>query len=113
MTYYAPRALSRALAILASAATLVFVVSSADAATVHHCGMIGPAQSDVGLYNITAKRLSCRKTRRVLTRWYNDASAPDAGPRGWKCRTRQTGSFSFRTACRHGHFRIAWTQYSA
>ena len=89
------------------------LVSPAAGATTLHCGSIGPEGADTGLYKITAQQLSCRKTRRILTRWYNDPDAPRSGPAGWRCATRKKSRYEFRTACRHGHLRIAWTQYSA
>jgi hypothetical protein len=74
--------------------------------------MVGPRDADTGLYDITAQRLSCHKTRRILTRWYNNSNRPASGPRGWQCATREKSRFSTRTTCRHGHLRMAWTQFS-
>jgi hypothetical protein len=102
----------RATMLVAALLALIVLVAPAAGATKRHCGMIGPKDADTGLYKITAERLSCRKTRRILTRWYNDPEAPASGPRGWECTTRQKSEFATRTTCRHGHFRIAWTQYS-
>jgi hypothetical protein len=105
---------SRVAAVVVGGLLLFGILSAETAGTAsRNCGTIGSDQSDTGLYNVTAQRLSCRKARRILTRWYNDASAPDSGPRGWRCSTRSHGRYVTRTGCRHGHFRIAWTQYSA
>lgn len=82
-------------------------------ASVHHCRDVGPPRTDVGLYHITATRISCRKARIVLRRWYYDRSAPNSGPRGWRCSTRQTSPYSFRTACTRRRARIGFTRYSA
>jgi hypothetical protein len=102
----------RATMLVAALIAMLVLVAPAAGATKRHCGMIGPKDADTGLYKITAERLSCRKTRRILTRWYNDPEAPASGPRGWTCVSRQKSEFATRTTCRHGHLRIAWTQYS-
>ena len=102
----------RATLALTALAAMLVLVSPAAGAERAHCGSIGPKDADTGLYKITAERISCRKTRRILTRWYNNPDAPDGGPRGWKCVTREKSEFSTRTTCRHGHLRIAWTQFS-
>jgi hypothetical protein len=85
----------------------------ARAALTQHCRDVGPANTDVGLYHITANRISCGKARGVLRRWYYDRSAPNSGPRGWRCSTRQTSSFSSRTTCERRRARIGFTQFSA
>jgi hypothetical protein len=103
----------RATLLVAALLALLVVVAPAAGATTRHCGMIGPKDADTGLYKITAERLSCRKARRILTRWYNDPSPAPNGPPGWKCTTKQRGEYASRTTCRHGHLRIGWTQYSA
>jgi hypothetical protein len=64
----------------------------ARAADARHCRDIGPPQTDVGLYKITATRISCRRARAIVNRWYNNPSAPHSGPRGWECSTRRTSS---------------------
>ena len=99
------------VASLVAVLVLVLVAPAAGAST-GHCGSIGPKNADTGLYNITAQRISCRKTRAILTRWYNNPHARAAGPPGWKCTTRELSQFSTRTTCRHGHFRMAFTRFS-
>lgn len=92
---------------------LFVLVSPAAGATTGHCGSIGPEGADTGLYNITAQQISCRKTRRILTRWYNDPDAPKSGPAGWSCKTLKKSRYKYRTTCRHGHLRIGFTQFTA
>jgi hypothetical protein len=77
------------------------------------CANVGPAQSDVGLYKIFAQRISCLRARAILTRWYNDRSAPNSGPRGWRCQSYQQDQIASRTYCFRGHMKISFTQYSA
>jgi hypothetical protein len=77
------------------------------------CADVGPANSDVGLYKVVAKRITCARARGVLTGWYNDRSAPNSGPRGWRCRTYQQSQLAFRTYCFRGQMKISYTQYSA
>jgi hypothetical protein len=86
---------------------------SARAADARHCRDVGPPQTDVGLYKITATRVSCRRARAILNRWYKDPSAPHSGPRGWKCSRRRTSSYSFRTTCRRRGAQIGFAQFSA
>jgi len=86
---------------------------TARAAGAQHCRDVGPPQTDVGLYRITATRISCRRARTILNHWYHNAAAPDSGPRGWECSRRRTSSYSSRTTCRHRKARIGFTQYSA
>lgn len=83
------------------------------AAGTRHCRDVGPPQTDVGLYHITASGIACRRARSVLNRWYYDRSAPHSGPRGWRCSTRQIGPYSYRTTCTRKKARIGFTQYSA
>src|SRR5690348_13440813 len=85
----------------------------ASAADARHCRDVGPPQTDVGLYKITAQRITCRRARAILNGWYNNPSAPHSGPRGWKCSTRRTSSYSFRTTCRRRGAQIGFTQYNA
>jgi hypothetical protein len=99
------------------AASLVAAAALAGApsafATTHHCADVGPKQTDTAVYEITATSFGCRAGRRVLRRWYYDRSAPDAGPRGWRCRVRSTGSFSERHTCRRGDRVLRFTLLSA
>lgn len=112
------------LIVCLAALALVGAASSADAsnngrdpamATVAalHCRDVGPPNSDVGLYQVTATRLSCSQARSVLRRWYNNPSAPRSGPRGWRCWTRQTSAFAYRTTCRRKGATIRFTQLAA
>ena len=94
-------------------ATASPAASSMSARAATHCRDVGPPGTDTGLYSVVASHISCKSARRVLTRWYNDASAPDSGPRGWHCRRHASGEISFRTRCSNKHARIAFTQFSA
>jgi hypothetical protein len=81
---------------------------SSTQATWHHCADVGPAQSDTGIYQIRMLRISCARGRHVLSVWYHDRSAPDAGPRHWRCRVKVV-SFSERRSCARGSHRIQFT----
>ena len=72
-----------AVAVRMLPAALLVLVSPAAGATTGHCGSIGPEGADTGLYKITAQQM------------------------------RKKGRYEYRTACRHGHLRIAWTQFTA
>jgi hypothetical protein len=76
------------------------------------CRDIGQ-QSDTGVYNIRALNISCRTARSLLRHWQHDASAPDAGPRGWRCRVHRTGPYSERHHCSRKQRRIAFTLFYA
>lgn len=104
------------LAILAIAAIGTAGTASAHDRVAHaaaRCGSVGPPQSDVGLYKIWAQRLSCGRARAILRRWYYDASAPDAGPSGWACRTYDQGRWATRTYCFRGRQKLSFTRYLA
>lgn len=74
----------------------------------HRCADVGPRQSDTGVYYIRMLRISCASGRRILHAWYYDRSAPDAGPRGWRCHVN-VSSYSERHYCRRGEQRIRFT----
>ncbi|MEA2479045.1 MAG: hypothetical protein QOJ07_967 [Thermoleophilaceae bacterium] len=104
-------------AAIASAGLATAIPASATAtlapAAAHNCGTIGSDQSDTGLYNVTASRLSCGKARKILKHWYYHSSRSQSYPSGWRCTTRRRGAYTFRIGCRQGSRRIAWTEYSA
>jgi hypothetical protein len=108
------RALATLLPALAAicAATGAAGASTPVARATTHCRDIGPPGTDVGLYHVVASHITCGRARRVLNRWYHDASAPDSGPVGWHCRTHAAGPISYRVRCARGHARIAFTEYS-
>jgi hypothetical protein len=101
--------------ILAVALTVTALAGAtkAGAAGFRHCGDIGPPNSDVGVYRIVTQRVLCRVARRIVSNWYYDRSAPDAGPRGWRCRTQYERHYEIRTACAQGSKRIWYSQYLA
>ncbi len=98
---------------LAIAALLGTANATATESQTARCADVGPPNTDVGLYHITATGTSCHRVRSVLRRWYYDASAPDAGPRGWRCHTRQRSSAAFRTTCRRDSARLGFTRFTA
>lgn len=74
----------------------------------HACADVGPAQTDTSVYSIRALRLGCGPARAILRRWYDDRSAPGAGPRGWRCHVRRRG-YDERHSCARGAKRIRFT----
>jgi hypothetical protein len=94
-------------------AAVALAGASSASATTHRCADVGPKQTDTAVYRITAAGFGCRPARRVLRRWYYDRSAPDAGPRGWRCRVRSTGSYSERHTCRRDDRVLRFTLLSA
>jgi hypothetical protein len=110
----AVRILATTLVLIAAlvAATASPSVADSPARAATHCKNIGQPGTDTGLYGIQARHISCKSTRRILNKWFHDASEPDIGPQGWHCRRHAAGEISFRTRCSHKHARIAFTQYS-
>jgi LppP/LprE lipoprotein len=80
----------------------------APAARWHACADVGPEQTDTAVYRIRALRIGCRRTRHMLRDWYYDRSAPDRGPRGWRCHVRRHG-YAERHSCARGVKRIRFT----
>src|SRR5262249_34398900 len=76
-----------------------------------HCKSLGRPGTDTGIYKIEARHISCKSTRKILNKWWHDASQPDVGPAGWHCRKHASNDISFRTRCSHGHARIGYTMY--
>jgi len=75
------------------------------------CPDVGPAQTDVGLYQIITRRVRCGKARTILRHWYHDPSQKDSGPDGWRCAEVRRGRYEIRSYChRSGHL-IAFSRY--
>jgi hypothetical protein len=85
--------------------------ANAPAVAATHCKNIGRPGTDTGIYSIQARHISCASTRRILKKWFTDASQPDIGPAGWHCRRHASNDISFRTRCSHKHARIGFTMY--
>src|SRR4051794_40442635 len=106
-----------ALAVAVAALFLLPLAASASASTTSHapwhsCADVGPKNTDTAVYYIRMLSISCASGRRILRAWYYDRSAPNAGPRGWRCHVK-VADWSERHYCHRGERRIRFTLFYA
>jgi hypothetical protein len=74
------------------------------------CRNVGPAESDVALFNIVTRKVICGRARTILRRWYHDPSQKDTGPAGWRCAQFRRSRFELRSYCHRSGRLIAFSQ---
>jgi hypothetical protein len=96
----------RRIAVAAVLASLAVPVGSAQAKPIVPCGDL--ASNGSGIYEITARAVTCRFARSVARRWF-EKCGPVEGRcrvRRMKCRTRNIGDELRQTRCVNGHLLV-------
>jgi len=91
-------------AVAAGAVVLDVPVARAAQAGITECGDV---DRGVGIKNLTTRRVSCRRARRIARTHPRDAT-----PYGYRCREREIGRYEYDIRCTRGARVVRWQYVS-
>ncbi len=96
--------LSLFLVVIVSLSGILSPAAVAQSGSVRECGDV---DTGVGIKNLTTRRVSCRRARRIARRHPRDVT-----PFGYRCQERTRQQYEYDIRCRKGSKVVRWQYVS-